>query len=106
MIQVTEKAAEWISTQLTNRGKGLGVRLGVAPSGCSGFKYVVEYADVQNIDDTVVSEHGINVFVDPKSLVYLAGSIVHYKQEGVNVGIEISNPQAAAHCGCGESFAV
>jgi iron-sulfur cluster assembly protein len=105
-IQVTEKAADWISKQLSERGKGLGVRLGVKPSGCSGYKYIIEYADHQNIDDTVTSVSGVNVYVDSKSAIYLSGSRVDFKIDGINSGIEISNPKAIAHCGCGESFAV
>lgn len=105
-ILITKKAADWISKQLQERGRGLGVRVGVTPSGCTGFKYVIEYADHQAIEDVVVEEHGVTVFIDPKSLLYLSGSLIDFKTEGINSGIEISNPKATAHCGCGESFAI
>lgn len=105
-IQITKQAADWITKQLEERGSGLGIRLGVTPSGCTGFKYVIEYADHQGIEDNVFSEYGVTLFVDPKSLLYLSGSVVDFKREGINCGIEISNPKATAYCGCGESFAI
>ena len=76
-ITVTEKAASWIGNQLTARGKGLGIRLGVKPGGCTGWEYVIEYVDHQLIEDKVINDNGITLFVDPKSLVMLFGSIIN-----------------------------
>ena len=106
LVTISKSAADWIGKQLQERGRGLGVRVGVTPSGCTGWKYIIEYADHQSIEDVVVEEHGVTVFIDPKSLLYLSGSLIDFKREGINSGIEISNPKATAHCGCGESFAI
>ena len=88
MITITENAAKYINNYLTKRGKGLGVRLGVKTSGCSGMAYNLEFVDEPNAEDLVFEEHGAKVFIDPKSLVYLDGTQVDYTKEGLQ---EVSN---------------
>ncbi len=105
-ITLTEAAADRINTFMQNRGKGLGIRLGVKTSGCSGMAYVMEFVDHQEEDDTVFEDRGIKVFIDPKSLVYLDGTEVDFTKEGLNEGFKFNNPNAQAACGCGESFSV
>lgn len=105
-ISVTEEAAAWISKQIENRGKGIGIRVGTKASGCTGYKYVLEFVDQLEETDTVIEEHGVKVFVDPKSLLMLSGTVLEYKVEGLNSGLEFVNPNVTAECGCGESFTV
>ena len=105
-ITLTEKAAERFRTFLANRGKGIGLRLGVKTSGCSGLGYVLEFVDVLNDDDLVFEQHGVKVVVDPKSLVYLDGIELDYVKEGLNEGFKYNNPNVKESCGCGESFHV
>jgi iron-sulfur cluster assembly protein len=105
-ITLTQAAADRMSTFLANRGKGIGVRLGVKTSGCSGMAYVMEFVDDLNDDDKVFEERGVKVIIDPKSLVYLDGTEVDYGKEGLNEGFKFNNPNARNECGCGESFTV
>ena len=105
-ITVTEPAAEWIQSQLAKRGKGLGIRMGTKPSGCTGYKYILEFVDEPEDTDTVIEEHGVKVFIDPKSFLMLAGTVLEYKTEGLNSGLDFVNPNVTAQCGCGESFSV
>ncbi len=100
MITITENAAKHINGYLTKRGKGLGVRLGVKTSGCSGMAYNLEFVDEVNEDDLIFEEHGARVYIDPKSLVYLDGTQVDYTKEGLQEGfkfeIQMSKTLAAA----------
>ncbi len=105
-ITLTQAAADRMSTFLANRGKGIGVRLGVKTSGCSGMAYVMEFVDDLNDDDEVFEERGVKVIIDPKSLLYLDGTEVDYGKEGLNEGFKFNNPNAKNECGCGESFTV
>jgi iron-sulfur cluster assembly protein len=105
-ITLTQAAADRMSSFLANRGKGIGVRLGVKTSGCSGMAYVMEFVDDLNDDDTVFEEMGVRVIIDEKSLVYLDGTEVDYGKEGLNEGFQFKNPNAKNECGCGESFTV
>lgn len=105
-IILTETAANRVRTFLENRGKGIGLRLGVKTSGCSGLAYVLEFVDVLNEDDHVFEQHGVKVIVDDKSLVYLDGTELDYVKEGLNEGFKYSNPNVKNECGCGESFNV
>ncbi|MGD9254526.1 MAG: iron-sulfur cluster assembly protein IscA [Chromatiales bacterium] len=105
-ITLTQAAADRMSTFLANRGKGVGVRLGVKTSGCSGMAYVMEFVDDLNDDDEVFEERGVRVIIDPKSLLYLDGTEVDYGKEGLNEGFKFNNPNAKNECGCGESFTV
>ena len=106
MITITENAAKHINGYLTKRGKGLGVRLGVKTSGCSGMAYNLEFVDEVNEDDPIFEEHGARVYIDPKSLVYLDGTQVDYTKEGLQEGFKFENPNVKDSCGCGESFHV
>jgi len=105
-ITLTEVAAQHISAFLENRGKGVGLRLGVKTTGCSGMAYVIEFADEILEEDKVFKDHGINVIIDPKSLIYLDGTEVDFVKEGLSEGFKFSNPNAKDECGCGESFTV
>lgn len=103
-ITLTETAATRVSNFLTNRGHGLGLRLGVKTSGCSGMAYVLEFVDETNEDDQVFEDQGIKIIVDSKSLIYLDGTELDYAKEGLNEGFKFNNPNAKGACGCGESF--
>ena len=105
-ITLTDPAAQHVSNFLSNRGKGLGLRLGVKTSGCSGMAYVLEFVDVLNDDDEMFTDHGVNIIVDKKSLVYLDGTELDFVKEGLNEGFEFNNPNTDGECGCGESFSV
>ncbi len=103
-IQLSEAAAAHIRGQLEQRGCGLGVRLGVKTTGCSGLAYTLEFVDTAAYGDQVYEAHGIKLYVDPKSLVYLDGTAMDFTREGVNEGLVFSNPNSSGECGCGESF--
>ena len=106
-IQLTEGAARHVAAMLEQRGHGLGLRLGTRKSGCTGFAYVVDYADDMGKDDTLFETHGIKLIVDNKSLERLDGMEVDYVQHSVlNQGFEFRNPNVKDMCGCGESFGV
>ncbi len=105
-IGVTASAAKHVLGQLEARGKGDGIRIGVRTSGCSGLAYVLEFVDIPEPEDTVFEEHGVRVFIDPKSLIYLDGTVVDFTRDGLNEGLEFKNPNVSAECGCGESFTV
>jgi iron-sulfur cluster assembly protein len=105
-ITLTDAAADRVKSFLTNRGTGVGLRLGVRTSGCSGMAYVLEFADDIDADDVVFEDHGVKVLVDPKSLVYLDGTELDYGKEGLNEGFKFNNPNVKDQCGCGESFSV
>ncbi len=106
MISLTELAAEKVKTQLERRGKGLGIRVAVKTTGCSGLSYVIEYVDTPQPEDMSFVSHGIHVFVDPKSLVYVDGVEMDWVRNGLNEGFDFKNPNEKARCGCGESFTV
>ncbi|UCQ54874.1 iron-sulfur cluster assembly protein IscA [Edwardsiella tarda] len=105
-ITMSDSAAKRVQTFLTNRGKGLGLRLGVKTSGCSGMAYVLEFVDVLNEDDVVFEDKGVKVIVDGKSLIYLDGTELDFVKEGLNEGFKFNNPNVKNECGCGESFNV
>ena len=105
-ITMTEKAADHVRQQLDQRGKGVGIRVGVKTTGCSGMAYVLEFVDEADSDDSVFQNHGIQLVVDPKSLVYIDGTEMYFVKEGLNEGFEFKNPNTAGECGCGESFTV
>jgi iron-sulfur cluster assembly protein len=105
-ITLTEAAAARVRAFLDQRGKGVGLRLGVKTTGCSGMAYVIEYADDIEEGDTVFEDHGVKVLVNPKSLVYLDGTELDYAKEGLNEGFRFNNPNVKDMCGCGESFNV
>ncbi|MGL6148314.1 MAG: iron-sulfur cluster assembly protein IscA [Plesiomonas sp.] len=105
-ITMSESAENRVRTFLTNRGKGLGLRLGVKTSGCSGMAYVLEFVDVLNDDDVVFETNGVKVIVDQKSLQFLDGTELDFTREGLNEGFKFNNPNVTGECGCGESFNV
>ena len=106
MITVTTTAANKIRANLSKRGKGMGIRLGVRTTGCSGLAYVLEYIDNVNPEDIIFEQNGFVVVVDPKSSAYLEGVEVDYVRQGLNEGFEFTNPVEKDRCGCGESFRV
>mgnify|MGYP000498174907 CR=1 FL=1 len=105
-ITLTNSAAQRVQKFLQNRGKGVGLRLGVKTTGCSGKAYVLEFVDDVRAEDLVFESQGVKVFVDPKSLVYLDGTELDFGREGLNEGFKFNNPNVKAQCGCGESFNV
>jgi iron-sulfur cluster assembly protein len=105
-ITVTERAAKHVSNFLAKRGKGIGLRLGVRTTGCSGMAYKLEFVDEVQADDVRFESSGITVFVDPKSLPYLDGMELDFAREGLNEGFKFNNPNVKNTCGCGESFNV
>ncbi|PID49927.1 MAG: iron-sulfur cluster assembly protein IscA [Proteobacteria bacterium] len=107
MIHITENAAKHIRQQLDKRGSGLGMRLGVKKSGCTGFMYVVDYVDEIGADDHIYENHGVKVVVDDKSLRFVEGTEIDYVRNNIlNQGLEFRNPNVKDACGCGESFNV
>jgi iron-sulfur cluster assembly protein len=106
MITMTESAARHVANFLTKRGKGIGIRLGVKTSGCSGMAYKLEFADAAEAEDVVFETQGLKVIVDPRSLPYIDGTELDYAKEGLNEGFKFNNPNIKDQCGCGESFTV
>ncbi|NIG62251.1 MAG: iron-sulfur cluster assembly protein IscA [Serratia symbiotica] len=105
-ITMSDSAAQRVQTFIDKRGKGLGLRLAVRTSGCSGMAYVLEFIDEINDDDIFFEEKGVKVFIDGKSLVYLDGTELDFVKEGLNEGFKFNNPNVSGKCGCGESFNV
>ena len=106
MISVTALAAKKIAMQLQRRGKGLGIRIGVRTTGCSGLSYTLEYVDVPQPDDHLFEHNNTKVWVDPKSYAYVQGVHVDWVRNGLNEGFDFKNPNERDRCGCGESFRV
>jgi len=106
MIQVTETAAKKIKQNLARRGSGVGIRIGIRTTGCSGLAYVLEYVDRVNDEDTVFTSQDVSVIVDAKSLPILGNLDVDYVRQGLNEGFEFTNPSEKDRCGCGESFRI
>ena len=105
-INLTEVAADRVKSFLQSRGKGIGLRIGIKTTGCSGMAYVLEFVDEVDDTDEVFESQGVKVIVDPKSLVYLEGTKVDFAKDGLNEGFQFINPNAKDECGCGESFTV
>ena len=105
-ISLTESAAKHVASQLAARGKGVGIRVGVTTTGCSGMAYTLEFVDAINEEDTAFESHGVKIIVDPKSLVYIDGTELDFSKEGLNEGFKFNNPNVKDECGCGESFTV
>ena len=105
-VTLTENAAKHVTNYIAKRGRGMGLRLGVKTTGCSGLAYKIEFADAANPEDQQFESHGIKVLVDPKSLAYIDGTTLDYVREGLNEGFRFNNPNERDKCGCGESFRV
>lgn len=106
-IELTQSAAEHVSRELAKRGRGEGLRVSTKKSGCTGFAYVVDYADDIDSDDHVFESHGIKVVIDGKSLQQVDGMTIDFiKTNLLNHGFEFRNPNIKEMCGCGESFSV
>jgi len=105
-VTLSEKAAQHVANFLVKRGKGVGLRLGVRTSGCSGMAYKLEFVDEVSDEDLVFESNGVKVFVDPRSLPYIDGMELDYAREGLNEGFKFNNPNVKDQCGCGESFNV
>lgn len=103
-ITLSERAATHVSRYLEKRGKGLGLRLGVKTTGCSGLAYKLEYADQAFPEDLNFESHGVQIYVDAKSLPYIDGTELDFVREGLNEGFKFHNPNVKSECGCGESF--
>jgi iron-sulfur cluster assembly protein len=105
-ITLTDAAATRVKTFLQRRGTGIGLRLGVKKTGCSGLAYVVDYADEVEDGDSVFEDKGVKLVINPNSLKYLDGAVVDFAREGFNEGFRFTNPNEKDRCGCGESFNV
>ena len=105
-VTLTENAARHVSNYIAKRGRGMGLRLGVKTTGCSGLAYKLEFADAPNPEDQEFESHGVKVLIDPKRLASLEGTELDYTREGLNEGFKFNNPNEKDRCGCGESFHV
>ena len=105
-ISLTPSAAERVRSHLANRGRGLGLRLGIKTTGCSGYSYVVDFADAPGPEDLVFEDRGVKLYVDPASFAVLDGTTIDFVRQGLNESFRFSNPNATGECGCGESFTV
>ncbi len=105
-VTLTESAAQQISRQLAKRGGGIGLKLGVKKSGCSGFAYTLDYADAVTAEQLVFESCGVKVIINSTDLAFLNGIELDYRREGINAAFQFNNPNVTAVCGCGESFAV
>ena len=105
-VTLSEAAANHVSKFIAKRGKGVGVRLGVKTTGCSGMAYKLEYADQIEPEDQLFETHGVKIVVDPKSLSFIDGTELDFVREGLNEGFQFNNPNERDRCGCGESFNV
>lgn len=106
-IELTQAAAEHVNKMLQQRGKGLGLRLATKKSGCTGFSYVVDYADEINDDDVTFETQGVKVIVSPEHLQQLDGMTIDFQKNNmINRGFDFINPNVKDMCGCGESFSV
>ena len=105
-VTLTDRAAQHVQRYIQKRGKGIGLRLGVRTTGCSGLAYKLEFADDRLPEDTEFESNGVRVLIDPKSLAYLEGTELDYAKEGLIEGFKFNNPNEKDRCGCGESFNV
>jgi iron-sulfur cluster assembly protein len=105
-VTLSDAAARHVNKYLSKRGKGVGVRLGVKTTGCSGLAYKLEYVDEVAPEDMLFDTKGIKLMIDPKSMAYLDGTELDFVREGLNEGFKFNNPNERDRCGCGESFRV
>ena len=105
-VTLTDRAAQHVQRYIEKRGKGVGLRLGVKTTGCSGLAYKLEFADEVMPEDVTFESNGVRVLIDPKSLAYLDGTELDFVREGLNEGFKFNNPNERDRCGCGESFRI
>jgi iron-sulfur cluster assembly protein len=105
-ISLTESAAERVNKYLGARGDGVGLRLGITKTGCSGYSYVINYADEIGQNDVIFEDRGVKIVVDPDALQFIDGTEVDFVKNGLNEAFSFKNPNIAGECGCGESFTV
>jgi iron-sulfur cluster assembly protein len=105
-VTLTDRAAQHVQRYIAKRGKGVGLRLGVKTTGCSGLAYKLEFADEIAPEDHTFESNGVRVLIDPKGLAYLDGTELDFVREGLNEGFKFNNPNEKDRCGCGESFNV
>ncbi len=105
-ITLTDSAADRVKSFLANRGKGIGLRVGIKTTGCSGLAYVLEFVDELSEGDQTFEDKGVTLIIDAKSLVYIDGTEFDFTKEGLNEGFKFNNPNQSGECGCGESFTV
>jgi iron-sulfur cluster assembly protein len=105
-VSLTESAAERVRSYLSARGQGVGLRVGIKKTGCSGYAYVVNYADVVEDEDVIFEQHGVKIVVDTKALELIDGTEVDFVKQGLNEAFQFRNPNVTGQCGCGESFSV
>jgi iron-sulfur cluster assembly protein len=105
-VTLSPAAAKHVTKYLSKRGKGVGVRLGVKTTGCSGLAYKIEYVDEVAPEDVLFETQGIKLMIDPKSMAYIDGTELDFVREGLNEGFKFNNPNERDRCGCGESFRV
>jgi iron-sulfur cluster assembly protein len=105
-LSLTQSAAERVKSHLERRGHGLGLRVGIRKTGCSGYAYVIDYADAVDADDVVFEDRGVKIVVDGASLELIDGTQVDFVRQGLNEAFRFRNPNVKGECGCGESFSV
>lgn len=105
-ISLTESAAERVNKYLGARGDSVGLRLGITKTGCSGYSYVINYADEIREDDVIFEDRGVKIVVDPDALQLIDGTEVDFVKNGLTEAFRFKNPNIAGECGCGESFTV
>lgn len=105
-VTLTENAARQIKKQLEKRGKGIGLKLGIKKTGCSGYAYALDYADTLNENDAVFENFGVKVIVAEADIEFVDGIELDYRREGINEAFQFNNPNVKGTCGCGESFSV
>ncbi|MEK7990926.1 MAG: iron-sulfur cluster assembly protein IscA [Thiotrichaceae bacterium] len=105
-LTLTEKAAQHVQKSIASRGQGIGVRIAVTTSGCSGMAYTLEFVDEVKDEEQVFESNGVKLITDPKSLLYLDGTELDFVREGLNEGFQFNNPNVKDMCGCGESFTI
>jgi iron-sulfur cluster assembly protein len=105
-ISLTQSAATRVKSFLEKRGSGVGLRIGVRKSGCSGWAYTIDYADSVEPEDVVFDREGVKVIVDTESLELIDGTEVDFVKDGLNEAFKFRNPNVKGECGCGESFTV
>ena len=105
-LSLTQSAADRVKSYLERRGHGVGLRVGIRKTGCSGYAYVIEYADTIATDDVVFEDHGVKIVVDGGSLQFIDGTQVDFVKQGLNEAFKFRNPNVKGECGCGESFSI